>query len=39
MTKPFIFLAGIGLGIYIDQTYKVPKINVVIEKNNEIFKR
>lgn len=39
MTKLVIFLSGIFVGVYIDQYYRLPKLNVLFSKfKNEVKK-
>lgn len=39
MSKLIIFLSGIVVGIYIDQSYKVPSINKYVETIKETLKK
>ncbi len=39
MSKFMIFISGIVVGVYIDQTYTLPRISSIINKiNNDIKK-
>ena len=39
MSKLFVFVSGIVVGIYIDQSYKVPSIKNYIDGVKEIIKK
>jgi hypothetical protein len=39
MTKFILFAGGVILGVYIDQTYKVPKIQTIISKISDELKK
>jgi hypothetical protein len=38
MSNFFTFISGIVIGIYIDQSYKIPKINLLIDKSIDYIK-
>lgn len=39
MTKLVLFLSGVIVGVYIDQYYTLPKINILLSKlKNELRK-
>ena len=39
MTKLVLFLSGVFVGVYIDQYYTLPKLNILLSKfKNEIKK-
>jgi hypothetical protein len=39
MTSYLLFFSGMALGIYIDQTYSVPKIKTFIDKLSKEVKK
>jgi hypothetical protein len=32
MSKPLYFLAGLAIGIYVDQTYKLPSVTSLVQR-------
>lgn len=38
MSNFLTFVSGIMVGIYIEQSYKIPKINILIDKSIEYIK-
>ena len=38
MTQVFTFISGIMIGVYIDQNYKLPKIDIILTKSIEYLK-
>lgn len=38
MSNFFTFFSGIVVGIYIDQSYKIPKLNILIDKSIDYIK-
>lgn len=39
MSKLLVFVSGIMIGIYLDQSYKVPSINKYVQDIKDILKR
>jgi hypothetical protein len=38
MSKPLYFLAGLAIGIYADQNYKIPSISEMINRTIKYIK-
>jgi hypothetical protein len=38
MSHTFSFFSGILIGIYLDQNYKLPKIDIIVKKSMEYLK-
>lgn len=38
MSQTFTFIGGLVIGVYIDQNYKLPKIDIIFKKSLEYLK-
>ena len=38
MSHTFTFFSGIVIGVYLDQNYKLPKIDAILKKSLEYLK-